>query len=42
MDLLLKQLLIDENNNDKSLYSSGDYWVKKNIKTIYHLKNKNL
>ena len=42
MDLLLKELLADEKKHNKTLYSSGEYWKKKNLKAVYHLKNKKL
>ena len=34
MDLLLKNLLRDEKKQNKILYSSGEYWSKKNLKTL--------
>lgn len=42
MDLLLKNLLRDEKKQNKILYSSGEYWSKKNLKTLHQLKKYNL
>jgi len=42
MDLLLEKLISDEKKENNHLYSSGKYWKKKNLKTIYQLKKKKL
>jgi putative sugar O-methyltransferase len=42
MNHLLNRLLEDEKLQNKRLYSSGEYWSKKNLKTIYQLKKKDL
>jgi putative sugar O-methyltransferase len=42
MDKLLNQLISEEKEINKELYSSGSYWKYKNDKTIYQIKKKSL
>ena len=42
MDKLLKILIEDEKKKNRNLYSSRDFWRKKNTKTINQLSKKDL
>ena len=40
--MLLNELIKDEKNIDKTLYSSGPYWDYKNSRAILEIKKKGL